>query len=107
MNPLGQSGDMIAKLLEDWLTANRARIDAHELVATRSENWASSSQEGVWLDLEGGCAWGRVTFWPNGRADMEVLDVATTLAVASWHGLALESAQLEEWLTALETANVR
>lgn len=105
MNSLGQSRDMITTILEDWLAANRARVSAQELVTTRSENWASSSQDGGWLDLEGARAWGRVTFWPNGRADMEVLDVTTTLAVASWPDLALEPAQLGKWLEALEAAN--
>jgi hypothetical protein len=90
--------------LDEWLSANSARLSAYALTVTRSENWDQSSTDGSWLDLEGIDAWGRLTFWPNGRADIEIIDVATTHTVRSSSGITLDADRLEGWLTELLAA---
>ncbi len=92
--------------LDEWLSVNSARLDAYALTVTRSENWDQASKDGSWFDLEGMGAWGRLTFWPNGRADIEIIDVATTRTVKSSSDVTLDADRLDGWLTELLAANV-
>jgi hypothetical protein len=92
--------------LNEWLSTNSARLDAYALTVTRSENWNQASEHGSWFDLEGAGAWARLTFWPNGRADIDIIDVATARTVKSSSDVALNADRLEDWLTELLAANV-
>lgn len=92
--------------LDEWLLTNSARLDARGLTVTRSESWGQASQQGLWFDLEGARAWGRVTLWPYGKADIEIIDAETTRSVKSSPDVALNSDRLDDWLAALLAANV-
>jgi hypothetical protein len=92
--------------VDDWLEKKGVRILA-QFSLTKSENWSHRHQQGAWFDLEGLNAWGRVTFWPDGKADMEVLDVKTGETKFYWAGKTLCDNDLAEWLSALDVANVR
>lgn len=91
---------------DEWLEEHAARLGAARLHVTRSENWPQRAGQGAHFDLEGDNAWGRVTFWPNGVADMAVLDARTGESICWWVGMKFWDADLAEWLEALEEANV-
>ncbi len=91
-------------VFEKWRNERADELKALSIQVTTSENWSADSGVGGWVDFEGDVAWGRVTAWLEGFADLEIILVENSANIYSRHSDSLCEADLDDWYSTLRGA---
>ncbi|WP_156400324.1 hypothetical protein [Caulobacter sp. Root655] len=91
-----------AQIIDLWIEVHASEI--HEMVefVVRSDNWSTAPNSGAWVDFESDIAWARITVWPEGQADLEIVDAKTSENVFWRHCDDLRDEIIEEWFSAFK-----
>lgn len=93
-----------AEFIDEWIDSNAPAIAASGIAVVRADNWGHLAQ-GSWVELEGPRAWGRITVWPEGSAEFEIVDVETRDTVFASRADDVRLGGVNEWSLALLSAN--
>lgn len=86
------------QLVSDLLASNRAKIDDLCIEIAVSDSSKADMQSSAWVDLDHPMFMGRVSFWKNGKADLEIINVETEENVYWAHCDELSFSAADEWL---------